>query len=142
MRNRKYIWSAKCPSAMCLVGEISVGMCLVREMSVGEISDKKVSVGDVSGWGNIGWGSVPRGYVHQGCVHWAYVRRGSVRRGCVWLGKCRSWMYFIGEVSVGEMSVGEVFGHPVKHLWIFFARIFTKALSQMYGVFLNIHMHS
>ena len=41
---RGCVWSGKCPSEMCLVGEMSVG-----EVSVGEESVGEMSVGDVSG---------------------------------------------------------------------------------------------
>ena len=41
---RGYAWSEKCPSAMRLVGEISVAEVFLGEESVGEIS-----VGDASG---------------------------------------------------------------------------------------------
>ena len=72
---RAFVWLGKCPSGMCLVGEVSVGdvsgresvrrgcvwsgtcpsgMCLVgeisvREVSVGEESVGETPVGDVSG---------------------------------------------------------------------------------------------
>ena len=66
---RAFVWSGKCPSGMCLVGEVSVGdvsgresvrrgcvwsgksplgICLVGEISVGEVSVGEESVGEMS----------------------------------------------------------------------------------------------
>ena len=47
---RAFVWSGKCPSGICLVGEVFVGDVSGRE--------SEVSIGDVSGRGN----------VRQGCV--------------------------------------------------------------------------
>ena len=55
---KKFIWSGKCPSRMCLVEEVSVG--------------------EVSSRGNVRRGHVRRGSVRRGCV-----RRGNVCRGTV-----------------------------------------------------------
>ena len=51
---RGCVWSGKCPSGMCLVGEVSVGDMsgrgnFCREVSVGEESVGEMSVGEVSG---------------------------------------------------------------------------------------------
>ena len=73
---RAFVWSGKCPSGMCLVGEMSVG--------------------HLSGRGNARWGCVWSGK----CPSWMCLvgegsvgdvsGRGSVHRGCVWSGKCLS----------------------------------------------------
>ena len=51
---RAFVWSGKCPSGICLVGEVSVR--------------------DVSGRGN-----VCRGSVRRGRIRWGNVRRGCLR---------------------------------------------------------------
>ena len=45
---KKFIWSGKRQSGMCLVGEMSVGEMSVREVSVEEVSVGDVSVGEMS----------------------------------------------------------------------------------------------
>ena len=61
---RAFVWSGKCPSGICLVGDVSgrgsvrrgcvwsgkcpSGICLVGEMSVGEVSVGEESVGETS----------------------------------------------------------------------------------------------
>ena len=51
---RGCVWLGKCPSGLCLVGEVFVGEESLVEMSVGEVSVNEESlgempVGDVSG---------------------------------------------------------------------------------------------
>ena len=46
---KKFIWSGKRPSGMCLVGEMSAREVSVEEVSVGDVSVGEMSVGEMSG---------------------------------------------------------------------------------------------
>ena len=97
---RAFVWSEKCPSEICLVGEVFVGdvsgrgsvlrgcvwpgkypsgMCLVGEMSVGDVSGRE-------------------------SVHRMYL-----------VGEMSVGEVSVGEESVGEMSVGDVSRNPLTY---------------------------
>ena len=88
---RAFVWSGKCPSGMCLVGEMSVG--------------------DVSGWG-----SVRRGCVWLGKCPSGLCLVGEVFVGEESLGEMSVGQVSVNEESLGEMPVGDVSGNHTFYL--------------------------
>ena len=63
---RAFVWSGKCPSGMCLFGEVSVGdVSDRRTIRWGCVWSGKCPSGDVSGRVNVCRGSALRGRVHR-----------------------------------------------------------------------------
>ena len=99
---RAFVWSGKCPSRMCLIGEMSVG--------------------HLSGRGNVRRGCVWSGkcplgmcLVGEVCVG-DETGRGSVHPRCVWSGKCLSGKCPSGKSPSGKCPSGMCSGIPL--IWL------------------------